>query len=197
MTLDQILVFVDIAHPLWSYKSLLESEKWFFSFVNSIFRNNQYLADIEEWLTHPLFWHPQGCNCSLSNIYHGQGVRRRRLLAWHLSLALIDPLGCCAPFTACGLPAHTLMSSSCLLQLVRNECGLHSQAGPALPCSKYLNTTCIFMQIRGIVMRVVCAQPPSDPAHLTNSLMMVQLICLRCFIIYMWTTKLPQGLYSS
>lgn len=71
------------------------------------------------------------------------------LLAWNLSLPLIDPLCCCAPFTACGSPAHPLMSSSCLLQLVINDCG------PAEPGRKYLKTTCVLMQISAVAARSV------------------------------------------
>lgn len=85
----------------------------------------------------------------MSHICHRQSMRKGGVdlsSAWNLSLPVIDAWG------SCGSPAHTLMSSLCLLLLVRNHCG-PAQLGRA---GKHLTTTSIFMQIPGTVARDVC-----------------------------------------
>lgn len=114
------------------------------------------------------------------------------LLAWNLSLPLIDPLCCCAPFTACGSPVHPLMSSSCLLQLVINDCG-PAEPGRSTPARQKLSQR----DLRLHANLSCCGEKHlslsflSHPVGFAISPMMVQLICLLCFSSYMQRKKLP------
>lgn len=112
-----------------------------------------------------------------------------KLLAWNLSLPLIDPLCCCAPFTACGSPAHPLMSSSCLLLLVINDCGPGRSSPAGQKTSPHdlrlhANLSCCGEERLSLSFL-------SRPVGFAGAPMMVQLICLPCFSSYMQRKRLP------